>query len=214
MKNYRIHFVRHGMTQENKDGKFLGSRTDAHLCTEGMRELIDLRETYEYPPVGIVYTSPMSRCIETCGIVYPEREIMTVPELREMDFGDFEGKKMEEMGDSEEFKAWLANAMEFAPPNGESGHEFLQRVIQGFKFIYDDMVANEIYDVAVVTHGGVIMSLLSAIGLPRKQLHEWIVDHGRGYTCFVNAQLWGRDGLVEVAGYMPHGADRAHVDLV
>lgn len=210
MKNYKIHFIRHGMTQANKEGRYVGSRTDYEICNDGMRELIDLRESYEYPPVGIVYTSPMARCIQTAGIVYPGRELMTVPQLREVDFGDFEGKTIGELKDNEDYRNWLANAHETAPPGGESGQDFLYRLVEGMRFIVDDMMKSEIYDAAVVTHGGVIMTLLAALGMPRRPMQDWLVGNGRGYTCFVNPQLWLRDGLMEVAGIMPHGAEKAY----
>lgn len=213
MKNYRIHFIRHGLTDLNSDGRLAGSRNDCEISIEGMRELVNLRETYEYPPVGMVYSSPMTRCIQTAGILYPHGELMTVPQLREVDFGDFSGKTVEELKDNDHYRAWLADAVHVAPPNGESGEQFIERLIEGFRWILDDMMKSEIYDAAIVTHGGVIMTLLSAIGIPRRQPTDWLVGNGRGYTCFMNPQLWQRDGIIEVAGIMPHGATNAMGDL-
>lgn len=197
------------MTDGNEKGQYLGSRTDSELSTRGLKELIDLRECYEYPAVGMVYTSPMARCIQTVGVVYPGREIMVVPQLRELDFGDFEGKTIGDLREDEDYLQWLENSIEIAPPGGESGEEFLARIIEGVRFILDDMMKSEIYDGAVVTHGGVIMTLMAAIGLPRRPMQEWLVGNGKGYTCFVNQQLWQRDGIIEVAGIMPHGAQSA-----
>ncbi|MEG0541560.1 MAG: histidine phosphatase family protein, partial [Angelakisella sp.] len=127
MKNYRLHFIRHGMTEGNERGQYLGSRTDSELSPKGMKHLIDLRECYEYPAVGMVYTSPMARCVQTTGIVYPGRALTMVPQLRELDFGDFEGLTIGELKDNEDYLQWLENSIEVAPPNGESGEEFLAR---------------------------------------------------------------------------------------
>ncbi|MEG2074090.1 MAG: histidine phosphatase family protein [Angelakisella sp.] len=209
MRNYKLHFVRHGMTEGNEKGQYLGSRTDSELSGEGIKQLIDLRECYEYPAVGVVYTSPMARCVQTTGIIYAGRELMMVPQLRELDFGDFEGKTIDELREDEDYLEWLENSIEIAPPNGESGEDFLKRIVEGIRFIIDDMIKSEVYDAAVVTHGGVIMTLMAAIGLPRRPMQEWLVGNGRGYTCFVNPQLWLRDGVIEVAGIMPHGAETA-----
>lgn len=209
MKNYRLHFVRHGMTEGNEQGRYIGSRTDSELSPRGIRELIDLRESYEYPAVGMVYSSPMTRCIQTAGIVYPDRPMTTVPLLREVDMGDFEGLTIEELQEREEYTDWLADALHSAPPNGESGEELLARVIEGLSFILRDMMLSDIHDAAIVSHGGVIMTLLAAVGMPRRPVQEWLVGNGRGYTCFVNPQMWQRDGIIEVAGIMPHGADTA-----
>lgn len=207
MKNYRLHFVRHGMTPGNAKGQYIGSRTDSELSPEGIRELIDLRECYEYPAVGMVYASPMTRCVQTVGILYGERPLTMVPQLREVDFGAFEGKTIGELQDNPAYTAWLANSMAVSPPEGENGDAFLARTVEGLRFILDDMMKNEIYDGAVVTHGGVIMTLLAALGLPQRPMHQWMVGNGRGYTCFVTPELWLRDGVLEVAGIMPHGAD-------
>lgn len=197
------------MTDGNEKGQYLGSRTDCELSNKGIKQLIDLRECYEYPAVGMVYTGPMARCVQTVGIVYPGRGITMVPQLRELDFGDFEGKTMGELGEDEDYLQWLENSIEVAPPNGESGEDFLARIVEGLRFIIDDMIKSELYDAAIVTHGGVIMTLMAALGLPRRPMQQWLVGNGKGYTCFVNAQMWQRDGVFEVAGIMPHGAETA-----
>lgn len=212
MRNFRLHLVRHGMTDGNAKGQYLGCKTDSELSQRGMKELIDLRESYEYPAVGMVYSSPMARCIQTTAIVYPKRPLIVVPQLREMDFGDFEGQTIGDLKDNPDYLGWLADSAKVAPPGGENGDAFLGRVIEGIAFVLDDMMKSEIYEAAVVTHGGVIMTLLAAVGLPRKPMQEWMVGNGRGYTCFVNPQMWSRDGLIEVAGIMPHGADFAYAN--
>lgn len=211
MKNFRLHLIRHGMTDGNEKGQYLGCRTDSELSTNGIRELIDLREAYEYPGVGMVYTSPMTRCIQTAGIVYPNHSMLTVPQLREVDFGDFEGKTIGELKDDQNYLEWLANSTQVSPPNGENGDQFLGRIVEGISFVINDMMKSDIYDGAVVTHGGVIMTLLAALGMPRRSFQDWLVGNGRGYTCFVNPQMWMRDGIIEVAGIVPHGAQSAYV---
>ncbi|MEG1686354.1 MAG: histidine phosphatase family protein [Angelakisella sp.] len=210
MRNYKIHFIRHGQTAGNQLGQYIGCKTDMELSPDGVRELIDLRESYEYPAVGMVYSSPMTRCVQTTGIIYGDRPLIMVPQLREIDFGDFEGKTISELQDTKPYLDWLANSTEVAPPNGESGGAFLARLVEGLRFIIEDMMKSELYDAAVVTHGGVIMTLLAGLGLPRREMQHWLVGNGRGYTCFVNPQLWLRDGIIEIAGIMPHGADTAY----
>ena len=203
MRNYRIHFIRHGMTSNNQQGQYIGCRTDAELSIQGIRDLIAIKEKMPYPEVEVVYTSPMARCCQTAGVLYPAHEFLTVPQLREMDFGDFEGKTIEDLKDSEDYQKWIANSMTVAPPNGESGEDFLARVIEGFQYIIRDMMNADLHEAAVITHGGVIMTLLAGIGLPRRSMFEWHCENGEGYTCLVNAQLWFRDGLIEVADFCP-----------
>ena len=47
MKNYRLTLIRHGITQGNLDGIYMGSGTDQPLCEEGRR---GLRELLYYQP--------------------------------------------------------------------------------------------------------------------------------------------------------------------
>lgn len=209
MKNYRLHLIRHGRTNLDGKGLYLGCKTDPELSPEGIRGLLRLREHFEYPPVEMVYASPMARCVQTAGVLYPDAGMTTVPQLREADFGEFEGKSIQELKDNPEYVSWLSNSLKNAPPGGENGEDFLLRVVEGFRFVLEDMMRCELYDAAIIAHGGVIMSLLAAIGLPRRQVYDWQMANGQGFTCFVNPQLWQRDQLIEVAGILPHGASSA-----
>lgn len=212
MKNYRLHFVRHGLTEGNKAGQYVGRRIDHELSMEGIRELIGLRECYEYPAVGMVYCSPMARCLQTADIVWPDRQLAVMDSLAEMDFGEFEGKTMAELRDDPDFITWMeGKSLQAGPRGGETGAEFLGRVVDGVGRIIRDMIENDITDAGVVTHGGVIMTAMAGLGLPRRPMVQWAVSNGRGYTVFVNPQLWVRDKVFEVAGIMPHGADKALV---
>lgn len=60
----KIYLIRHGKTQGNLSGKYIGSRTDEPLCEEGIREL----KGKTYPQAQILFVSPMKRCID--GLLY------------------------------------------------------------------------------------------------------------------------------------------------
>lgn len=209
MKNYVLHFIRHGQTDSNLRGEYFGKRTNSELSVEGIRELIELREDYEYPAVELVYSSPLQRCLQTADIVYPDRRIMLVDELAEMDFGDYEGRTFDELKDDPTFRLWLADSGNQSPPGGETGQQFLQRIQAAVAAIIDHMQQSEIFEAAVITHGGVIMTLMATLGLPQRPMQDWKTGSGRGFTCFVNPQLWDRDHIFEIAGILPHGADTA-----
>lgn len=205
MKNYRLHFIRHGLTEANKQGLYVG-RTDYELCFEGIQELVRLKQEYEYPWVDTVYTSPLLRCVQTAGILYPDARLVPDQSLIELDFGDFEGKSYYELKDDPDYDRWLQDSMSTAPRNGESGDVFVDRIIGACSQIFEDMMQQELTDVAVVTHGGVIMTLMAALGLPKRNMREWAIGNGRGYTVLMTPQMWMRDRAFEVAGLMPHGA--------
>lgn len=85
MQSYHIYLIRHGMTASNLEGRFVG-KTDLPLCPEGIAGLASLMESGEYPNVGLVYTSPLLRCVQTAHLLYPEMDLITIPQLREFDF--------------------------------------------------------------------------------------------------------------------------------
>ena len=169
MITYKLHLIRHGQTEGNQKGLFVG-RTDMPVSEEGFDELSRLRDTYEYPRVGAVYTSPLRRCIQTAEFLYPNNMLTVVDDLQEMDFGEFEGKSVAELEDNEDFGRWLADSAHNAPPGGETGLQMAERLMKALSEIFAHMMQNRITSAAVVTHGGVIMTLLTAFGYPKREL--------------------------------------------
>ena len=49
MKSYRIHLIRHGMTEANERGLYIGKRTDLPLSAVGLRDLLDKKAEAIYP---------------------------------------------------------------------------------------------------------------------------------------------------------------------
>lgn len=167
MKNYRLHLIRQGITEGNLKGQYCGRRTDTPLCIEGMRELIGLREDYEYPAVGVIFCSPKTSCIQTAGIVYPKQELLTHPGLDEADLGEFDGKTINELQDNEQFVQWLAKSSSAPPPNGENPMDMLGRIAGAMDAIVRYLSREEIFDAALITHGSVISAILGSMSLPR-----------------------------------------------
>ena len=55
MKYYKLHLIRHGLTQGNLDGRYIGSGTDLPLCAEGRAQLEELKAKFQYPDVPLVF---------------------------------------------------------------------------------------------------------------------------------------------------------------
>ena len=97
MRTLKIHLIRHGATDANVLGQYIGCKTDTPLSPEGLNELRLLKENMEYPEIDCLYSSPMLRCKQTAAVLYPEKETVSVDNLREYDFGSFEGKTAAEL---------------------------------------------------------------------------------------------------------------------
>ena len=202
MKSYRVHFIRHGACEETRRGEYVGTK-DVSLSEEGIRELKELDEAFEYPGTAVLFTSPLKRCLETCEIIYPAIKPIVINELRECSFGEWEGRTAESLSGSEEFKKWLAGDTSVKPPKGESGADFTRRVCNIFQSIVDGLISTGNTDAVIVTHGGVIMTLLSVYGLPQAKPFEWAVEDGCGYSMRITPALWMRDKVGEVYSKLP-----------
>lgn len=201
MKTYRIHLLRHGVTRGNLEGRYIGT-TDLALCEEGERELRTLWETYLYPEADVFYASPLLRCTQSLSVLYPHARPQLVPRLAECDFGLFEGYTAAQLGADAAFAEWMAGKRT-APPQGESGEDFSRRCLAGFDEVVRDLSQTDAQDAVVMTHGGVIMTVLAACGLPRLPFQEWKTPAGQGFTVRVTPSLWMRDRVIEVLGAIP-----------
>ena len=115
---------------------------------------------------------------------------------------------MEELQGDPAFTAWMDSGMTGAPEGGESREQFEQRLILGFNEVILDMMRTDITSAALVSHGGVLMYLLSKFGLPQRRALDWQIEAGKGYTVLTYAQLWARDQYVEVYDPLPYGAQQ------
>lgn len=208
MRSYKLHLIRHGLTEGNLQGLYLGSGTDSPLCAQGIERLEYLRDTFDYPWVEKLYVSPMSRTIQTAEIIYPDKDYTIVSDMRECHFGEFEGRTFTElMAKDANFATWLDPKSNYCPVGGEASADFAQRVVMALDDIFMDMMKNGIHDAAVVTHGGVIAMLLTILAFPRKPTSEWTSDNGCGFTLVTTPEMWTRDKVVEVTEILPKGYD-------
>lgn len=202
MKSYRLTIIRHGHTEGNENGRYIGT-TDIPLSKNGIAELEKIAAEYEYPYVEKVYSSPLLRCIQTARILFPDTELVTLDGIKELDFGQFEGKSVDELIDLEEYKEWLKGGLDNRAHGGETIREMIGRTVAAFNDILEDMMAMEIFDAAVVTHSGIMMNMLSCFGLPRMEPMKYACDVGEGYVISVNLQMWQTGGLFEIMGKVP-----------
>ncbi len=202
MKSYVIHLIRHGAIDETLLGKYIGS-SDVSLSEKGREDLIKLDAECKYPGTQVVFTSPLKRCTETCRILYPEHNPLSIPALAECRFGDWEGKTADELKDDNDFEKWLAGDSSVKPPNGESNADFTRRICRMFESIVEGLIKTGTTESVIVTHGGVIMTLLAVYGLPQAKPFEWTMDNGYGYSVRVTPMLWQRDKVCEVFEAIP-----------
>ena len=199
MRTLKIHLIRHGATDANYDGRYIGCKTDLPLAPEGLNELRLLKDDIDYPEIERLYSSPMLRCRQTGAVLYPDFEPVMVEELKEYDFGSFENKTAAELESNPNFIPWTSGRLS-APPGGEDNSEFIKRICVGFNKIVLDMIEGGLTESAVIMHGGAIMMLLGVSAVPRNKPVEWTADNGRGYSVRVTPSIYHKSGVIEVYG--------------
>ncbi len=203
MKTYQIHLIRHGLTEGNLKGQYIGS-TDLPLCQLGIEELQAMAEDYDYPGAAAFISSPMKRCTESMKILYPDAPVLEIAELRECDFGEFEGYTAGQLQDSEAFREWMTADADYAPYGGESGNHFAARIFSVFEQIVEGLMKTQTTSCVIMTHGGVISMLLSRYGLPQAAPTDWPCEAGCGYSVRIHPQLWTAGQVLEVYDRLPY----------
>lgn len=178
----KLVLVRHAITAGNLAGQYIG-QTDQALCQEGIKSAQAAAQMM--PPVARVYCSPMLRCRQTAEILYPQHIAHAVVDLRETDFGRFEGKTHAQLVTNLDYQAWIASAGVLPPPGGESMAHFSKRCVAALIGILGDMRRNRISSAACVIHGGSIMAVMAALASPKRSFYDWQAANCGGFI--VNA---------------------------
>ncbi len=169
----KVYLYRHGKTKGNLLRKYIG-RTDEPLCEEGKAEL---KKNMIEP--RFVYVTPLRRTQQTAEILFPKAERVIVDNLREIDFGDFEGRAyLHDLQFDEDYQKWVDSNCEGPIPNGEQKCSFSARVVDSFTRLARISTEDPI---VLVVHGGTIMSILDAFSDPHKDYYEWNMANGRGF---------------------------------
>jgi probable phosphoglycerate mutase len=148
--------IRHGETAWNAEHRIQG-RLDVPLSTTGVWQTGRLAQRLADEAIDAVISSDLARAWMTGAPLADARGLTMVPEprLRERAFGIFEGKTLDEIAAEhpEELVAWRSRDVDWRIPGGESGAEFIDRVLVALHEIADAYAGRT---VAVVTHGGVL----------------------------------------------------------
>lgn len=171
-----LDLLRHGETELG--GGFRGSLDD-QLTANGWQQM--RQATRERGPWDAIISSPLRRCADFAFELARECDLPLVLEedLRELHFGDWEGRHAAELMDTcaEDLGRFWASPYGFTPPGGEQLERFDQRVTNAIDDLSQRRAGQHLL---LVTHGGV-MRLLAARArrLPRDQLLQVEIGHGQ-----------------------------------
>ncbi len=174
----KIVLVRHGETEWNKTSRYQGVK-DVELNEKGKKQAKKLFDYLKDEKFDTIYSSTLKRAQETIqGIAdYQNKEIITISELMEIDFGQWEGLTFSEIEKDypDLAKKWAKDPTCCKPPDGEHIREVEERVGETIDKIVDD---NPDKKILIATHGGIIRIIFAyLLGLPLSRIFSIEVEN-------------------------------------
>ena len=172
--------VRHGETDWNKAGKFLG-QFDVPLNDRGVAQARETASAVAADSPVALYSSPLARTMQLAEEVSRLTGLPVKPMtgLKELDLGDMEGLTGSELRERSPgfFSEWRVNPGPVLMPGGESLAQLQDRAWAAF----EEMEANHRADecLVVVSHNFTIRTIIGKIlGIPWANFHNMALNLG------------------------------------
>jgi alpha-ribazole phosphatase len=176
----RVYLIRHGQVNGYEDHPIYG-HTDAGLTETGILQLKQMAERLRHVELEVIFSSDLERAATGGRLIATHHDVSfhILPELREMHFGDWEGKTIKEVRERfpGELQKRQGNLVTYEPPGGgESVGRFSERIMACFDRIRAEQEGK---DMAIVAHGGVNRIILChALGLHLSSMFNIQQDYG------------------------------------
>ena len=150
-----VYLIRHSSVALEK-GICYG-RSDVALREDCQSQFEIVKRKLEGIQPLLVYSSPALRCTQLAKYLSPSGKVIEDERLWELNFGEWELKDWNKLP-QEQVLHWTENFIHEAPPSGESYLALFNRV-KGF---WEEVIQNKnVESIFIITHGGVIRSILS-----------------------------------------------------
>ncbi|MEE8324758.1 MAG: alpha-ribazole phosphatase [Candidatus Humimicrobiaceae bacterium] len=157
----KLFLIRHGQTRWNEEGRYQGDH-DIELNQVGIKQAKLAAKYLSRVEFANIYSSPLKRTLFTAEKIRGRRDldIEVRDDLKEMSFGEWEGLKFHEINEKyhKDYQNWLEDPYNNRPTGGENFKETTERTTTEINRIVSENIDGT--SVAVVAHGGVILSLL------------------------------------------------------
>ena len=159
--NTIIYLTRHGQTLWNIEKRLQG-RGKSPLTEDGIERAKELRDRIKGMNIDVIYSSPIERALNTANIIKGDKniEVITDDGLMEMCFGDYEGRRTDEV--MKENPSWdigliMKGNTILSAPNGENLAEVRDRVSKTMDRIIEE---NRGKTILIVAHGITLKALM------------------------------------------------------
>lgn len=172
--------VRHGQSKANECG-YLAGITETPLSSLGEKQAKAVSEyILKAYKIDVIYSSPLSRACNTIKAVADELNLPIIKEdeLREIDFGKWEGLTHEEIKNNldDGYSKWASDIGIFVPPCGESMAQVQERIVKKLKEIG---IKEDGKTVLIGSHSTVIRALqgyIQHLPLAKMKHTPWVIN--------------------------------------
>lgn len=180
----RIYLVRHGTTDWNKEEIFRG-RAECKLNETGKAEARALAAYFEEVPFAGIYSSPLSRAMETARPTAESKGLEMVPDpaFTDLDFGTWQGLPLKEAQEKypDLYRLWREEPGAVSFPRGENLAQVRNRTWAGLIRLAE---GNPQRTILIVTHR-VVTKVLICAALGLDDSHFWQVKQdSTAINCF------------------------------
>lgn len=178
----RLVLIRHAHSESNASGVLSGRIPKVHLSSKGLKQSQELSSRLGIFPIAQMRISPMERCSETINPwlneyvlkSYPNFSPAIDPNINEVDYGSWSGKKLASLSRKAEWKTVQESPSRMYFPNGEGIAAMQSRAMNT---VHDLAKLSNNKVAMIVSHGDVIKSIMaSALGMHLDEFQRIIID--------------------------------------
>ncbi|EFV15044.2 histidine phosphatase family protein [Segniliparus rugosus] len=178
--------MRHGETENNRLGKFQGSRVDIPLNDTGVQQAEAAAATLTPGRWAKVFSSDLVRAAQTARIIATKlgAPVEEIAEFRERDLGELDGRPRAQYAQEHpEGVQKLLTDMDYAPEGGETRRAVFARFLAGLDRVFRAAGSGD-QDrlVLIVAHGGLLDVAVRQL-LPA-QRPGMLLGNGRAFSLF------------------------------
>ncbi len=190
-----IDLLRHG---ECEGGRVYRGSLDLPLNAAGWQQLRD--KTRGVSVWSRIVTSPLQRCAHFAKEVADARgrALTVIDGFREVHFGDWEGRLIDEVWQEQgsQARSFFADPLNATPPNGEPMNVFERRVLAAWRELLQQMRGEH---VLLVAHGGTIRVLLAQVlAMPLNRIANLDVPYASASRVRIYHQQDGQPDFVSL----------------
>ena len=175
----RVYLVRHGQTEWNRELRFRG-RADIYLNENGREQARAIAVALSDTHINAIYTSPLSRSIETARPIAEVFRLKTtaLQGLIDINYGEWEGLAHEEVKQryANLYRQWEKHPDSVKFPNGESLDDVRERSFSAFTEVVERDRGKSIL---IIPHRVINKVLLCAL-LGLSNAHFWSIRQDTG----------------------------------